>query len=113
MKLELPDVPDIADININRLSKKREEKILEEIIKPKDNIIQNLYQDNMDLHRQLTKQSQVLEEVEKYQKERNRIIVDNESLHNEVDKIKSEYKQKELEKQVKHEEKEKEWDLEL
>ena len=27
MKLELPDVPDIADININRLSKKRDEKI--------------------------------------------------------------------------------------
>ena len=36
MKLELPDIPDITDININRLSKKRDEKILEEIIKPKD-----------------------------------------------------------------------------
>ena len=34
MKLELPDVPDINDININILSKKRDEKILEEIIKP-------------------------------------------------------------------------------
>ena len=34
MKLELPNVPDIADININRLSKKRDEKILKEIIKP-------------------------------------------------------------------------------
>lgn len=43
MKLELPDIPDITDININRLSKKRDEKILEEIIKPKDNVIQNLY----------------------------------------------------------------------
>lgn len=35
IKLELPNVPDIADININRFSKKRDEKILEEIIKPK------------------------------------------------------------------------------
>ena len=96
MKLELPDVPNISDININRLSKKRNEKILEEIIKPKDDMIQNLYQDNMNLHRQLTRQSQVIEEAEKYQKERDLIISNNEELHNEVNKIKSEYKQKEF-----------------
>ena len=96
MKLELPDVPNIDDININRLSKKRDEKILEEIIKPKDDMIQNLYQDNMNLHRQLTRQLQVIEEAEKYQKERDLIIANNEELHNEVDKIKSEYKQKEF-----------------
>ena len=96
MKLELPDVPNISDININRLSKKRDEKILEEIIKPKDDMIQNLYQDNMNLHRQLTRQSQVIEEAEKYQKERDLIMANNEELHNEVDKIKSEYKQKEF-----------------
>ena len=94
MKLELPDVPDISDININRLSKKRDEKILEEIIKPKDNVIQNLYQDNMNLHRQLTKQAQIIEEAEKYQKERDEIMSKNQELHNEVDKIKSEYNQK-------------------
>ena len=85
MKLELPDIPDITDININRLSKKRDEKIIEEIIKPKDNVIQNLYQDNMNLHRQLSRQAQVIEEAEKYQKERDRIIADNEKLHDEVD----------------------------
>ena len=96
MKLELPDVPNIEDININRLSKKRDEKILEEIIKPKDDMIQNLYQDNMNLHRQLTRQSQVIEEAEKYQKERDLIIANNEELRNEVNKIKSEYKQKEF-----------------
>ena len=96
MKLELPDVPDISDININRLSKKRDEKILEEIIKPKDNIIQNLYQDNMNLHRQLSRQAQVIEEAEKYQKERNKIMADNRELHNEVSNIKSEYKKKEF-----------------
>ena len=96
IKLELPDVPDIADININRLSKKRDEKILEEIIKPKDNVIQNLYEDNMALHRELTRQSKIIEEAEKYKKERDTIIADNESLHNQVDNIKSEYKQKEF-----------------
>ena len=102
MKLELPDIPDITDININRLSKKRDEKIIEEIIKPKDNVIQNLYQDNMNLHRQLSRQAQVIEETEKYQKERDRIIADNEKLHDEVDNIKTEYNKKEFEMEWKY-----------
>ena len=102
MKLELPDIPDITDININRLSKKRDEKIIEEIIKPKDNVIQNLYQDNMNLHRQLSRQAQAIEEAEKYQKERDRIIADNEKLHDEVDNIKTEYNKKEFEMEWKY-----------
>lgn len=57
-------------------------------------MIQNLYQDNMNLHRQLTKQAQIIEEAEKYQKERDEIMSKNQELHNEVDKIKSEYNQK-------------------
>ena len=102
MKLKLPDIPDITDININRLSKKRDEKIIEEIIKPKDNVIQNLYQDNMNLHRQLSRQAQVIEEAEKYQKEREKIIADNEKLHNEVDNIKAEYNKKEFDMEWKY-----------
>ena len=102
MKLELPDIPDITDININRLSKKRDEKILEEIIKPKDNVIQNLYQDNINLHRQLSRQAQVIEEAEKYQKERDKILSDNEKLHNEVDNIKAEYNKKEFDMEWKY-----------
>ena len=50
IKLELPNIPDIADININRLSKKRDEKILEKIIKPKDELIKELYEDKLLLH---------------------------------------------------------------
>ena len=96
MKLELPDVPDITDININRLSKKRDEKILEEIIKPKDNVIQSLYKDNIDLHRELSRQAKIIEEAEKYQKERDLIIADNEETHKQVESIKTEYKEKEF-----------------
>ena len=102
IKLELADIPDITDININRLSKKRDEKILEEIIKPKDNVIQNLYQDNMNLHRQLSRQAQVIEEAEKYQKERDKIIADNEKLDDEVDNIKTEYDKTEFEMEWKY-----------
>ena len=102
MKLELPDVPDITDININRLSKKRDEKILEEIIKPKDNVIQNLYQDNINLHKELARQTKIVEEAEKYQKERDLIIADNEEMHKQVESIKTEYKEKEFDLERKY-----------
>ena len=96
IKLELPDVPEISDINMSRLSKKRDEKILEDIIKPKDNLINELYQDNLFMHQELSRQVKVVKEAEKYQKERDKIIADNEKLHNEVDTIKAEYKEKEF-----------------
>lgn len=95
IKLELPDVPNLEDININRLSKKRDEKILEEIIKPKDNLINDLYQDNLILQQELSRQARIVEKAEKYQRERDKIMEDNENLHNEVKQIKTEYKQKE------------------
>ena len=59
IKLELPNVPNIGDININRLSKKRDEKILEKIIKPRDDVIQNLYKDNLNLHKELSRQTKI------------------------------------------------------
>lgn len=96
LKLELPDVPDLEDINVNRLSKKRDEKILEEIIKPKDNLINDLYQDNLILQQELSRQARMVEKTEKYQRERDRIMEDNENLHNEVEQIKKEYKEKEF-----------------
>ena len=94
MKLELPDTPDITDIKMNRLSKKRDEKILEEIIKPKDDLIKELYKDNLSLHRELSKQSKIVDEAEKYQKERDKILADNEELHNTVKNLEHEYKLK-------------------
>ena len=96
MKLELPNVPDIADININRLSKKRDEKIIEEIIKPKDDLINELYQDKLILQQELLRKSKMFEKAEKYQKERDKIMSDNVNLHNEVEQIKAEYKEKEF-----------------
>lgn len=94
IKLELPDVLEIADIKVNRLSKKRDEKILEKIIKPKDDLIQTLYQDNMNLHRELSRQSKVIENAEKYQEERDTIIADNKALNNKVQYLEKEYKRK-------------------
>lgn len=95
MKLELPDVPDIDDIRMARWSKKRDEKILEDIIKPKDDLINELYQNNLLMNQQLLRQAKMVEKAEKYQKERNKIMADNIDLHKQVDNIKDEYKQKE------------------
>lgn len=95
MKLELPDVPEIDDIKMVRWSKKRDEKILEDIIKPKDDLINKLYQNNLQMHQQLLRQAKMVEEAEKYQKERNKIMADNRDLHKQADDIKAEYKQKE------------------
>lgn len=95
IKLELPDVPDIDDIRMARWSKKRDEKILEDIIKPKDDLINELYQNNLLMHQQLLRQAKMVEEAEKYQKERNKIMADNIDLHKQVNNIKAEYQQKE------------------
>ena len=96
IKLELPDVPNLEDINVNRFSKKRDEKILEESIKPKDNLINELYKDNLSLHQELLRQAKMVEKAEKYENERDKILEDNENLHNQVEEIRSEYKQKEF-----------------
>ena len=93
IKLELPDVPDINDIKIIKLNR---EKVENEIIKPKDKLINELYQDNVILQKELSKQVNLVDKAIKYEKERKRIMHNNEELHNEVDKIKSEYKQKEF-----------------
>ncbi len=94
IKLELPEIPNIKDFK--RLSFNRDEKILEEIIKPKDEVIEKLYQANVTLQEKLSRQANIIDEAEKYQKERNSIIADNRELHNQVNNIKAEYKEKEF-----------------
>ena len=90
-------IANIVNVTADRLSKKRDEKILEEIIKPKDDVIQNLYKDNLNLHRELSRQTKIIEEAEKYQKERDSIITDNEKLHNQVENIQAEEKESDME----------------
>ena len=92
MKLELPEVPDINDIS--KFSIKRDEKILEKIIKPQNDLIKELYKDNLALNKELSKQAKVVDEAVKYQKERDKIIADNKELHNTVQELKHEYQNK-------------------
>lgn len=92
IKLELPEVPDLKDIKKVMIG--RDEKILNDIIKPKDKLIEELYQDNVTLHKELSKQAKTIEEAEKYQNERDKIIADNEELNNTVKILEKEYKRK-------------------
>ena len=92
MKLELPEVPDINDIS--KFSIKRDEKILEKIIKPQNDLIKELYKDNLTLNKELSKQAKVIDEAVKYQKERDKIIADNKELYNTVEEMKNEYQEK-------------------
>ena len=91
VKLELSEIPNINDIKLIKLNK---EKVENEIIKPKDELIQELYQDNITLHKELSKQAKVVNEAEKYQKERDKIIADNKELNSKIKKIENEYKEK-------------------
>ncbi len=100
IKLDLPEVPDIS--SIGKFTRKRDEKILDEIIKPKDDLIKELYKDNLSLHRELSKQSKVITEAEKYQKERDFIIADNQALHSQVANIEKQYQNKEFDLEWKY-----------
>lgn len=90
--LEIPEVPELKDIN--KFMLKRDEKIAEEIIKPKDELIKKLYTENMSLHQELSKQAIIVEEAEKYQSERDEIIEDNAKLNMEVNNMKFNYQMK-------------------
>lgn len=92
IKLEMPKTPNVKEIK--KIMINRDEKIQEEIIKPKDKLINELYQNNILLHKELSKQTKVIDEVEKYQKERENILADNQNLHNEVANLEKSYEEK-------------------
>ncbi|HCC04095.1 MAG TPA: hypothetical protein DEP51_04490 [Clostridiales bacterium] len=99
INLELPEVPDIKDIKIIKLNR---EKVENEIIKPKDDLINELYQQNLNLHRELSRQANLVKEAEKYQKERNKILADNQELHNTVNDLEKEYKNKKFDLELEY-----------
>lgn len=91
IKLELPETPNINDIKLIKLNR---EKVENEIIKPKDDKIMELYQENLKLHNELSKQVNLVNKAEKYQRERDSILADNKELHNTVKHLEHEYKKK-------------------
>ena len=89
------DIPEETDIkDLKKFMFNKNEKILNDVIKPKEEIIKELAIENKSLKKELSKQSKIVNEATKYQKERDSIIADNRALHNKVDNLENEYKKK-------------------
>ena len=86
--LELPEIPDINDIKLIKLNK---EKVINDIIKPQNNLILKLYEENVSLHKELSKQVKVVKEASKYLKERDYIICENNNLNSQIQELKKDY----------------------
>ena len=78
----------------------RDEKIKNEIIKPKDDLIQELYSENLSLHKELSKQTTIIDKAEKFEKERENLITDNIELKAKYQRL--ELTSKEMEKELKY-----------
>ena len=92
IELQLPDVPNIKDFN--KLMIGRDEKIQELIIKPKDELIQKLYEDNRTLNYEIIKQINLVDKAERYEKERKSILAENKELHKKCETIENDYNTK-------------------
>lgn len=95
IKLELPKTPDIKDFK--KLMLNRDEKIENEIIKPKDDLINKLYNENISLHKELLKQANTVNIATEYEKKHTQIL---------EDKVNLKFKCKKLEKTLENKEKE-------
>ena len=94
----MPDIKDIKKIMLNR-----DEKIENEIIKPKDELIQKLHQENISLHKELSKQANIIDKAEKFETERKSLTADNIELKAKCRKLELDFKQKEKEIKNKYE----------
>ncbi len=95
IKLELPETPDIKDIK--KIMLNRDEKIENEIIKPKDELIQKLHQENVLLHKELSKQANIIDKAEKFEIKRKSLTEDNIELKAKCKRLELDFKQKEKE----------------
>ena len=78
IKLELPETLDIKDFQ--KIMLNRDEKIKNKIIKPKDELIKKLYNENISLYKELSKQTTIIDKSEKFEKEKLKLETENRNL---------------------------------
>lgn len=76
--LELPEVPELQDMK--KVVLNRNKIIEEQIIKPKDKLIKQLYNENVSLHKELSKQTEMIDTVEDFVKEKANLQNKNKNL---------------------------------
>ena len=101
IKLELPETPDIKDFK--KLMLNRDEKIENEIIKPKDDLIKNLYSENISLHKELSRQTTIIDKAEKFEKEQENLLNYNTELKVKCRNLELDFSNKEKELKYKYE----------
>lgn len=95
--LELPQTPELQDIK--KLVLNRDKIIKEQIIKPKDKLIRQLYNKNVSLYKKLSKQIEMIDTAEDFVKEKanlqnknKNLIIDYQLLQKEKQESKEELK---------------------
>ena len=89
IKIELPEVPDIS--NFRWTIKNRDEKIQEQIIKPKDKAIQELQEQNALLTMALNRQIKTVDKAIKYEKDIKPILDENAELKEKCKTMENSY----------------------
>ena len=97
--LDLPETPNVKDIRKVMLN--RDEKIENEIIKPRDELIQELYQENIALHKELSKQANIVDLATDYEKKHTKMLEDNINLKFKCHLLEESLEDKEKELQLK------------
>ena len=103
IKLELPETPDIKDFK--KIMLNRDEKIKNEIIKPKDDLIKKLYNENISLHKELSRQTTIIDKAEKFEKEQKYLLNYNTELKVKCRNLELDFSNKEKELKYKYEHK--------
>lgn len=90
--LEMPKTADLEEYN--KVIFKRNEKIQKDIIEPRDNLIKQLYSENVNLHKELSKKANIMDKAEKLEKEYTSIISNNQELQEKCDQMENEFDKK-------------------
>ena len=101
INLELPETPDIKDFK--KIMLNRDEKIKNEIIKPKDDLIKKLYNENISLHKELSRQTTIIDKAEKFEKEQKYLLNYNTELKVKCRNLELDFSNKEKELKYKYE----------
>lgn len=88
ISLELPKTPDVKDFN--KLMINRDKKIQEQIIKPRDELIEKLHTENVAMQKELTKQTKLIDRAETFERERTAIYHNQDELQEKCNKLEKE-----------------------
>ena len=80
--LELPDTPELQDIK--KLVLNRDKIIEEQIIKPQNKLIKELHNENIALHKELSKQTEIIDVAEEFVKEKESLQNENKNLERTI-----------------------------